>query len=309
MEYVKCALCGSEDSSLILTAGDYRLHITNEKFNLVQCRQCGLIYVNPRPAREEMSKFYPKEYYDEQNRISKLAVKFLQYMKIQNIMSFKKKGRILDVGCGDGSFILHFKKMGWEVYGIDTSEIAYRLATKKLGRNIFNLQLKDCHFPDSYFDVVTLNHVLEHRSDPNGELREIHRILKDGGILLLSTPNINSLQFKISRERWFGLDLPRHLYHYSHKTIISMLKKNGFNVVKVIHPLLDLPLDFFHSLKAKWLNGGSKLLKILVLPPLLIASMLIKLDPAWRGSIEVTAQKMPESQTLEEKVANSAIKG
>jgi len=297
MEYVKCALCGSENNSPILTAGDYRLHTTDEEFNLVQCRQCGLIYVNPRPIREEMDKFYPKEYYNEQNQISKLVVKLVHYMKIQNTMSFKKKGRILDVGCGDGGFILHFKKRGWEVYGIDTSEAACKLAIEKLGRNIFNCKLKDCHFPDSYFDVVTLNHVLEHMSDPNGELREIHRILKDGGILLLSTPNIDCLQFKITRERWFGLDLPRHLYHYSHKTIVSILKKNGFNVVKVIRPLLDLPLDFFHSLKAKWLNGGSKLLnfKILILPPLLIASMLIKLDAAWRGSIDVTAQKIPES--------------
>jgi SAM-dependent methyltransferase len=170
------------------------------------------------------------------------------------------------------------------------------LAKKKLGRNIFNCELKDCHFPDSYFDVVTLNHVLEHIPDPNEELREIRRILKDGGTLLLSTPNIDSLQFKISKERWFGLDLPRHLYYYSYETIVTMLEKNGFDVVKVTYPLLDFPLDFFHSLKAKWLYKGSKLLnfKILILPPLLIASMLIKLHPAWRGSVEIIAQKIPE---------------
>ncbi|GFP43539.1 hypothetical protein HKBW3C_02669 [Candidatus Hakubella thermalkaliphila] len=215
----------------------------------------------------------------------------IYFRKIMSFEKKKKKGRILDVGCGDGKFLLHFKERGWEAFGVDVSETSYRLARQRLGRNVFNCELKDCHFPDSYFDVVTLNHVLEHMLDPNEQLREVHRILKDDGILLLSLPNINSLQFKISRERWFGLDLPRHLYHYSPQPIGNMLRKNGFNNFKIVYPLLDFPLDLFYSLNVKWLNEKSKLLKIISLPSLLIVSILIKLHPAWRGSMEVTAEK------------------
>jgi 2-polyprenyl-3-methyl-5-hydroxy-6-metoxy-1,4-benzoquinol methylase len=296
MERVKCALCGSEKHSMVLTAEDYRFHTTDEKFNLVKCRGCGLVYVNPRPTKEEMSKFYPRDYYGKQNRMAKVIVKHLLYMKIRKIMSFRKKGRILDVGCGEGGFLLNFKERGWEAYGVDISEAACRLARAKLGRYIFNCELKDRHFPDSSFDVVTLNHVLEHMLNPNEELREVHRILKDDGILRLSTPNIDSLQFKISKDRWIGLDLPRHLCYYSPRTIKDILKRNGFNVINTAYPLLDFPLDFFHSLKVKWLDEKFKFLKTPILPFVLIASILIKLHPAWRGSIEITSKKLVLSQ-------------
>lgn len=291
MKRIKCALCGSEDYSVVLTSEDYRLHTTDEKFDLVRCRRCGLVYVNPRPTKEKMGEFYSRDYYGKQDRLAEIMVKLLHNMKIQKIMSFKKKGRILDVGCGDGEFLLHFKERGWEAYGVDLSEASYRLARKKLGRYVFNCELKDCHFPDSYFDLITLNHVLEHMLDPNEELREVHRILKDDGILLLSTPNIDSLQFKISKERWFGLDLPRHVYHYSPETIVVMLEKSGFNVVGIAYSLLDFPLDLFHSLRAKRLDTHSKLLKAIFYLPLLVVSIFIKLFPTWRGTMEVIAQR------------------
>lgn len=288
---MKCTACGSEEHNMILVAEDSRLHTTNEKFNLFQCRQCGLVYVNPRPAREEIGKFYPRDYYGKQGLMGNVLAKLLQYTKIQKIVSFKNKGRILDVGCGDGGFLLHFKERGWEVYGVDISEASYKLASEKIRWGIFNCELEDCHFPDRYFDVITLNHVLEHMLDPSGELREVHRILKDDGILLISTPNIDSLQFKICKERWLGLDLPRHIYHYSPGTITAILEKSGFNIVGIAYPLLHSPLDLFHSLRAKRLGTCTKLFKAIFYLPLLIVSIFIKLFPTWRGTMEVTAQR------------------
>jgi 2-polyprenyl-3-methyl-5-hydroxy-6-metoxy-1,4-benzoquinol methylase len=282
MELVSCILCGSDKSKDILKARDYRFQITDKEFNVVQCQRCGLIYVNPRPIEKEIARFYPQDYYSNEGGVAKAVSKLLQSMKIKKIMNFKRKGRILDVGCGDGEFLLCFKKRGWEVYGVDTSEHAYRLARRKLGRNVFNCDLKRLSFPDRFFDVITLNHVLEHMFDPNKELKEIHKILKDDGILLLSTPNIDSFQFKITKEHWFHLDIPRHLYHYSPTTIKNLLEINGFKVIKLCYPLCDFPLDLYHSLIRQ--HSSLKL----SLP----VTLLLKIIPQWRGTMEIIAQKI-----------------
>jgi len=290
MKRVKCTLCGSEVFSILLTAEDYRLSTTDGKFNLVRCRRCGLVYLYPRPTKREVSKFYPQEYYDKQNRLERVVVKLLHDMKIKKITSFKRRGRILDVGCGSGELLSHLKERVWEVYGVDTSEVAYKLAKRKIGQRVFNCELKDCQFVDQYFDVITLNHVLEHMLDPNEELRNIHRILKDDGVLLLSTPNIDSLQFKISKEKWFGIDSPRHLNIYSPKTVKLILNKNGFRILEITYPLIDFPLDFYRSLKGK-LTSVHHILVAIISPFLVAFSLLAKLWPAWRGSMSIVARK------------------
>lgn len=250
------------------------------------------MYLNPMPEKEELNKFYSKVYYSRQSKIEKTYASLLRDRRVCMLMKIKKRGRILDVGCGDGSFLLCFKKRGWEVYGLDTSETAYKLAKEKLTDNIVNNELENCHFPNRYFDVVTLNHVIEHILNPIKTLEEINRILKDNGILFISTPNIGSLQFKVSREKWFGLDVPRHVNFYTPKTITALLRKNGFNIVRIQYPLLDFPLDLFYSLKVKQLNNLPVLLSSILYLPLLIGSILIKLFPAWRGTLEVIAQEV-----------------
>jgi 2-polyprenyl-3-methyl-5-hydroxy-6-metoxy-1,4-benzoquinol methylase len=248
------------------------------------------MYVNPRPTKKEMGKFYPRNYYGKQERTVEVVVKLLHLMKIKKIMSFKKNGRILDVGCGDGEFLRYFKERGWEAYGVDVSETSCMLARRKLGQNIFNCELKDCRFPPNYFDVITLNHVLEHMLDPNEELIELRRILKNNGILFLSVPNIDSLQFKISEKYWLHLDLPRHVYHYSPASIKNLLERDKFEIIKLTFPLFDSPLDMYYSLKDRFSSGYQKFRKILS-PFFLIASS-IKIIPQWRGTMEIFARKL-----------------
>jgi ubiquinone/menaquinone biosynthesis C-methylase UbiE len=250
-----------------------------------------LIYVNPRPTKEGMGKFYPTDYYGKQNPMAKFALKFLRYKNVWKIIGFKKRGRILDVGCGNGRSLLDFKERGWKVYGVDISETAYKLAREVLGQNAFCSELKDYHFPDGYFDAVTLNHVFEHLFNPNEELKEIHRILNNEGIVFIAVPDIDCMQFKLCLDSWFHLDLPRHLFHYSSKTVKDILEKNGFRVISITHPLLEFPLDLFYSLKTKYLINRSKLLAIFLFLPL-IAISLLKLFPSWRASIQIIAQKV-----------------
>ena len=246
--------------------------------------------MNPRPAEEEFAKFYPEAFYVEPGLISRVISDFLNMLKYREVGHFKKTGRILDVGCGGGGLLFGFKTRGWQTYGVDTSKKACRLAGSTLGGNVFNCTLKTCFFPDKYFDVVFLKHVIEHMPCPNEELVEISRILKDDGIIFVYTPNIDSYQFEVTGDKWLHLDVPRHLIFYSPNTISMLLRNVGLEVVKIRYPLFDFPFDFYFSLKLK-IASTSRLLNFMLSPLLRVISLTVKLLPAWRGSMAVVAVK------------------
>ena len=114
MERVKCAICGAEDCNVVLTAEDYRFHTTDEKFNLVRCRQRGLVHVNPGPTKGQIEKFYPPEYCKKLGKIERAIVNFLHPYRAKRILETKKfkMKKFLDVGCGDGRFLLPVQKYG-----------------------------------------------------------------------------------------------------------------------------------------------------------------------------------------------------
>lgn len=233
MEHVKCDLCDSDDTSLLFTATDMN-QSKKGSFNIVRCKKCGLVYVNPRPTKQEIGKFYPKAYFlpptDAKSGIDKY-----QYEKMKKIKKFKKAGKILDIGCGAGYFIAVAKENGWETRGVEVSKVAADYAWKKFGINVFAGELREAGYPDEYFDVVTLWHVLAHLLNPSETLAEVNRVLKKGGLLVLTVPNISGFQAKIFKEFWFHLDVPRHLYFFEPSTLKQMLRKNGFKILNANH--------------------------------------------------------------------------
>jgi len=112
MQRIKCALCGSINYIPLLQAKDYRLHTTEQVFDLVRCLRCGTVYLNLRPNEEELAKFYPEAFYAEPTVMSKFVSDFLNLLKFREVDQFKKTGRILDVGCGDGGLLFAFKTRG-----------------------------------------------------------------------------------------------------------------------------------------------------------------------------------------------------
>lgn len=230
MERIDCLLCGSHDNSVLYEARDPD-RITKEYYRAVKCTRCGFVYTNPRPTKEEMSNFYYGRYYGQLATYSGLFFELLNLFfvrrRAKRINRFKTDGRILDVGCGQGRLLRVLKEEGFEVFGIDP------YGPEDKGLNILNIELGDGVFKDSFFDVVTLWHVLEHTHDPLKLLVIIRKILKDDGLLLLATPNIGSLEARLSKEMWFHLDLPRHLYHFNLPTIREILKKTGFKIIHI----------------------------------------------------------------------------
>jgi ubiquinone/menaquinone biosynthesis C-methylase UbiE len=161
--------------------------------------------------------------------------------RLNRINKLKPNGKLLDVGCGEGLFLKLAQKIGWQVSGTEVSSYASKFASNILGAEIFCGQLHQRHFADNSFDVVTMWHVLEHVKDPKGYLREIYRIMKPGGLLVLAVPNVNNFvmqsAYRVMRHRKLKLfsinDKEVHLYHFSTKTIGAYYDRTGFDCLRL----------------------------------------------------------------------------
>ena len=243
MEYIKkCELCESNDFATILTTRDY---ISRFVFRLVRCKQCGLVFVNPRPLVEDLHGFYPPTYYSYTEKPSLMEVvdALIRIKKLQNLKKMRVSRRILDIGCGKGLTLEGLRKKGWEVYGTELSEGSAKFARENLRLNVISKDLTDCRFPCEFFDVITLWHVLEHLPHPGSQLVEIHKRLKNDGILVIQVPDFGSPQQKLFEEKWFHLDVPRHLYHFEDNSLTKLLDITGYRVVKKKYAYI--PYDLF----------------------------------------------------------------
>ncbi len=262
-EAVCCDLCGSDSSDPILTGRDF-LHKTPGEWTLVRCRKCHLVYLTPRPAPESFSQIYPAEYTPYQTKQDKHAVsgwvrsalqhhwgypphttswlgRFITYplflavkAKSRNfdLFAWQGEGKLLDYGCGAGSYLLRMKQLGWDVIGMDMSPIAVETCRKQ-GLDVFQGISPAQTFSPESFDAVTLWHVIEHVPSPFKTLRDVHSILRPGGKLILATPNLACFPRRFFGPTWFPLELPRHITFLTPQTAVTLLKKAGFQIEQV----------------------------------------------------------------------------
>jgi SAM-dependent methyltransferase len=234
-EYVHCNLCGADST---------RLWGRKQGINIVECRQCGLIYANPRLDSEQLRRYYSADYFSggdyaaDEQRGRMYEIEIRQMLKI-----IGSRGRFLDVGCAYGRFLSYLPDT-FEKYGVEFSAEAVAYGQEKFGFDIRVGQLHEIPFEDSFFDIVQFRGVFEHLQDPQRDLEVCHRILKNSGWLVLSTvPNIDGPCGKLYRER-FRLVFPReHLYYFSRETLTRYCERNGFRVHKVFYPYLGTPYE------------------------------------------------------------------
>ena len=138
--------------------------------------------------------------------------------------------RLLDVGCGNGEYLKNMRRAGWTVTGVEPNEESVRMGRSRFGLEIHHGVLEDVSLPDRTFDVITMQHAVEHLPDPVRTLRTAYRLLRPGGRLVVVTPNINSLARRIFARHWFSWDPPRHLFLFSNRTLRRALTEAGFNV-------------------------------------------------------------------------------
>lgn len=225
LTYVNCNLCGSDDTELLYV---------KDSLNVVRCKQCGLVYVNPRlpkaHALYEEDFFTASDYFGEYAiRIDKIRFQ----TNLKKIEKFKKGGRLLDIGCGLGRFIEMAQRRGWLTKGIDVSIFASRYARNR-GLDVSTKELKDILLEEESFDVITLFHVLEHFANPLGFLKDIKPLLKTDGILVIELPNFGgSASTRLGRD-WPWVKPRVHNYDFTTITLEKMLDKAGFEVLEMV---------------------------------------------------------------------------
>jgi SAM-dependent methyltransferase len=151
----------------------------------------------------------------------------------RDIIPFRGEGRILDVGCGPGKVLRVLREQGWDAYGVDFSSVAVEYARSMHGLNVTLGDLFEAAYKDTFFDVVLFNHALEHMYNPVETLREVYRILKPGGLLLINIPNAGSFEARVFGKWWVQWDVPRHLFHFTKETMARLLARTGFRLAEI----------------------------------------------------------------------------
>jgi 2-polyprenyl-3-methyl-5-hydroxy-6-metoxy-1,4-benzoquinol methylase len=183
------------------------------------------------------------------------ARQFMLAWKRRFVTKHCQKGSVLDIGCGTGEFLYEMQRRGWRTTGVEKDPGAVSFARKRYGLSVHDVELAACGFADHSFDVVTMWHVLEHMRAPMAVLREIGRVLKHDGRLIVALPNIGSKDAGYYLAHWVALDTPRHVSHFTRST----LKKACHDVGLTICSLQQLPLDaFFNCLMSEKVLAAMK---------------------------------------------------
>jgi 2-polyprenyl-3-methyl-5-hydroxy-6-metoxy-1,4-benzoquinol methylase len=259
-----CPVCSKDRFKAYLSCIDHT--VSHETFQIVQCESCGFRFTNPRPEEKEIGRYYQSEEYISHSDtntgfINKLYQTVRNYtikrkVKLINKLTLKQESankNLLDIGCGTAEFIYACKVDGWNVTGIEPSEIARRNAEKKYGIIALE-QEKLFELNEKKFNVITLWHVLEHVHQLEKTMEQIKTLLLDDGVLIVAVPNCDSWDAKKYGKHWAAWDLPRHLYHFTEKNIEALFGKLGFRLEKVLPMKFD---SFYVSLLSQKLKTGN----------------------------------------------------
>jgi 2-polyprenyl-3-methyl-5-hydroxy-6-metoxy-1,4-benzoquinol methylase len=252
-ETVACNLCGSTDYHVVYPAAERSIaNLTTEfrssgdeplKDRLVSCASCRLQFVSPRLRPDLILDGY-REGADEMFVSQTVARERTFARALKRIETFApKRGSLLDIGTAGGSFLHVAAGRGWEVAGCEPNRWLCEWGKKAYGLDIQPGTLFDHRYPDRAFDVVTVWDVLEHTADPLGFLKECHRILKPGGLIVVNYPDIGSWIARIMGRRWLFL-ISVHLYYFTRQTIREALARTGFQVVQMRPHVQWLEIDY-----------------------------------------------------------------
>jgi SAM-dependent methyltransferase len=239
-ETVSCPVCGaSADRDFLCASGD-----GGREYRLGQCDCCSMVYLNPRPDESSVAALYPPEYapYQPPARRRRRFLRSardrfgLRERNLSDRIPLRPGGLLLDYGCGSGWFAAQMRDRGWYAVGMDFSPHAVEAARRNFGLTAIHGRLPHPAVPSGTADVVTLRAVLEHVHDPGKLLAAVSDVLRPGGWLFVSVPNLSGWGFRRFGRSWSQLDLPRHLLHFTPATLRSLVERHGFAVERAATP-------------------------------------------------------------------------
>lgn len=225
-----CIICGGRIAALLHEEGGWKV---------LKCDGCGLGVLDPRPGPVELTALYDKVYFDGHYAgeltlgSDELARRLKQEdHRLRFFHRLKKSGRLLDIGCGRGYFLMACHERGYEVEGIDVSAAAAEHI-----RNVFQIPvhvgaIETIDAGQGRFDVITMWHSLEHTQDPNASVAAARRWLADDGILVVDVPNAEGYDARHYKSRWAHWDLPFHFYHFTTRSLDTLLDRHGFEILR-----------------------------------------------------------------------------
>ena len=239
-EDTPCPVCGNADHSPKYELPDLAYH-TPGVFRLVTCDSCGQLYQSPRPTQTAIGRYYPAAYQPFGQAIEDATTSgFLRWLKHRQLRTrcvqvarLRNSGALLDVGCATGLFLNEMRRYGqWRLAGIEVEARAAAYAADRFDLDVFNGQIANAPWPARSFDVVTLWDVLEHLPDPGDALRRLGKLLAEGGVLIASVPNLDSVDAARFGRYWTGLDAPRHFSVFRKRDFVRLLEEAGYRVMR-----------------------------------------------------------------------------
>lgn len=243
-EEVACPMCGERSNTLVLYGRD-RLFAQPGRYRIVSCTACELRYLSPRPTLDALGAHYPSDYFiyqkpdDLPSWTRSMARKFTSLRWRESLERLEKvtgklnpSANVLDIGCGLNDYLVTLKELrGVEGIGVDFKPELAAYAREHLQMTVHAGTLQDARFADGEFDVIAMNEYLEHEPNPLETLREARRVVAADGFLTIEVPCVESLPARLFGSCWSQVDAPRHLIHFTEKTLAEMLRRTGWELV------------------------------------------------------------------------------
>lgn len=239
-----------------LSVVDYS--VSKETFDLYYDPNLDMLITHPQPILENLEKYYESEDYishtDNKRSLFEKLYHFIKSIALKNKLNLinslqSKKGKLLDIGAGTGDFLLVAKNNGWNITGVEPSEKAKEIAKSK---GVFFVE-KTNVLENHSFDVITMWHVLEHVPDLDQQIKELKRLLKPSGTLIVAVPNFKSFDSKHYGKFWAAFDVPIHFWHFSKTAIKLLFGKEEMKLEKVLPMKFD---SFYVSLLSEKYKTG-----------------------------------------------------
>jgi SAM-dependent methyltransferase len=228
----QCPICGAGSPRNWMVAPD-RFHGRVAIYRLIRCRSCSLVWLDNPPKPEDLAQHYGSDYDDFIASRGEAGIQARWRGPGSVLSRYKTAGSILDIGCSSGGFLASIKGPSWKLHGIEISEAMASRARKRTGAEIFVGDVLEASFDPEAFDAITCFNLLEHTYQPRAVLDTVWKWLAPGGVFIAYLPNIDSGGARVFQSYWYALEVPRHLFHFSPKSLFYLASLAGFQDIAI----------------------------------------------------------------------------